>query len=84
MKVRILVYPRQELLDPQGQAVGAALRRGGFSKVQKVRVGKCFFVDLDVANMEHARKEAEQMAADLLANPVTEEFLIELPEDQGP
>ncbi len=82
MKVRVLVYPRREILDPQGQAVRAALERAGFQGVGEVRVGKSFILELGAVDAEHAELEARRMAEDLLANPVVEEFHVEVIEDQ--
>ena len=46
MKARVLVYPRREVLDPQGRAIQQALGRVGFSGVIDVRAGKTFAIEL--------------------------------------
>lgn len=83
MKARILVYPRPEILDPQGKAIQTALERVGFGGVTSVRAGKSFDVELDAANEEEAREQAAAMCEKLLANPVVEDYSVELLESEG-
>ena len=78
MKARITVYPRPEVLDPQGKAVHQALSRVGFEKVSSVRVGKSFDVELDVRTKPQAMKMLEEMCQKLLANRVMEVYEIEI------
>ena len=47
MKARVTVYPRREILDPQGKAIRDALSRVGFAGVDDVRAGKSFEISLD-------------------------------------
>lgn len=83
MKARILVYPRAEILDPQGKAIQSALERVGFAGVGSVRAGKSFDVELDAANEKEAREQATEMCKKLLANPVVEDYSVELLEAEG-
>lgn len=83
MKARILVYPRPEILDPQGEAVKNALARVGFPEVEAVRVGKSFDVELGSAGAEEARQRLQEMCRKLLANPVVEDFSVELLDGGG-
>ena len=46
MKARVTVYPRREILDPQGKAIRDALSRVGFAGVDDVRAGKSFEISL--------------------------------------
>ncbi|KFL88712.1 Phosphoribosylformylglycinamidine synthase, PurS subunit [Acetobacter malorum] len=66
------------MLDPQGKAIGHALHTLGFPGVNDVRVGK--IIDLDVEGTDRAavQKQAEDMARDLLANLVIEDFTVEV------
>jgi phosphoribosylformylglycinamidine synthase len=70
--VRIDVMLKDEILDPQGQAVERALPQLGFEGVERVRVGK--HVELRVAAGDDLAARVESMAAKLLANPVIETF----------
>ncbi len=79
MKAIVTVRLKREVLDPQGDAVSRALARQGFSHVRSVRVGKV--VELEIADgisAETAHAELAKMADALLANPVTEDYEIEL------
>ena len=78
VKARVTVYPRPEVLDPQGKAIGDALARLGFGQVREVRAGKSFDVVLEGVSGEAARELLDQMCSRLLANPVVEDFSIEL------
>lgn len=75
-RVHIRVVPRAGLLDPQGQAVVHALGVLGFGGVANVRVGKAIELDIDAATPADAERAARTMCERLLANPVTEDFLI--------
>ncbi len=71
-RVHIDVMLKDEILDPQGQAVERALPSLGFSGVQQVRIGKHIVVDLeDTADLD---TKIAQIADKLLANPVIERF----------
>ncbi len=78
MEVR--VTPRPGLLDPQGKAVQHALDSLGYEGVDSVRVGKLLVLELEADDAAAARARTEEMCRKLLANPVTEDFLIEVSE----
>ena len=75
-RVAIHVVPRKGLLDPQGKAVADALHTLGFGSVADVHVGRHLVLDVDAASESDARAETSRMCAQLLANPVTEDFEI--------
>jgi len=76
MTAVVTVRPRPGILDPQGLAVAEGLASLGHGGVASVRVGKVFEIELDEA--EDAQARVEQMARDLLANPVIEDFTVEV------
>jgi phosphoribosylformylglycinamidine synthase len=79
MKVRVYVSPKPTVLDPQGQAIQKALHSQGHSSVAAVRQGKFFEIALsDDIDRAAAAKEMEQIARDVLANPVIEEYRVEI------
>ena len=78
MKARVTVYPRREILDPQGKAILGALERIGFSDVKQVRAGKSFEIELGSDDAQEASEKLAQMCEKLLANTVVEEYQIEL------
>ena len=77
-RVHVRVMPRESLLDPQGQAVEHALTALGFGEAAGVRVGRA--IELEVAAQSRAEAEARvrQMCDKLLANPVTEDYLLQV------
>jgi phosphoribosylformylglycinamidine synthase subunit PurS len=83
MKARITVYPRREILDPQGKAIRDALARIGFGEVSAVRAGKSFELELRAADAAQAEQALRRMCEKLLANTVVEEYAFELLEE-GP
>ena len=71
------VRPRKEVRDPQGDAVAGALRSIGLT-VAGVRVGKEIVVRFDAPDERRAREMTETMGRELLANPVVEDFTVEI------
>ena len=77
--IRVHVVPREGVLDPQGQAVAGGLKNLGFEGLTEVRVGTVIDVTLDrEIDREAATKLGTDMSEALLANPVTEDFEIEI------
>jgi phosphoribosylformylglycinamidine synthase subunit PurS len=62
--------------DPQGDAIASASRRLGFDQVAGVRQGKRFEVEVDGPADDAALARVTELAAELLANPVIEEFTV--------
>ena len=79
-RLEIRVIPRPGLLDPEGKAIQNALHSLDYEHVHDVRVGKLLYLDVEAASNEEARKGADAMCRRLLANPVTEDFEIEVQE----
>jgi phosphoribosylformylglycinamidine synthase PurS subunit len=79
MKARVFVSPKTSVLDPQGQAIRAALRGLGYAAIADVRQGKIFELAIaDGVPREQALKDLETIAHEVLANPVIEEYRVEL------
>ena len=78
MRAKIIVYPRREILDPQGKAICDALHRVGFEQVKDVRAGKSFQVELDAADPASAAQALREMCKKLLVNSVVEDFEVEV------
>ena len=79
-RLEIRVIPRPGLLDPEGKAIQNALHSLDYEHVHDVRVGKLLYLDVEAASNEEARKGADAMCRRLLANPVTEDFEIDVRE----
>lgn len=78
MKARVRVTLKTGVLDPQGKAIGNALAALGFTGFGEVRQGKLIEIDLDETDAARAREQVALMCAELLANPVIEDYAIEL------
>jgi phosphoribosylformylglycinamidine synthase len=74
--------PREGLLDPQGQAVEHALSALGFDEAGGVRVGRAIELEVAAKSRDEAETRARQMCDKLLANPVTEDYLLQVEEDR--
>lgn len=79
-RLEVRVIPRPGLLDPEGKAIQNALHSLDYQQVHEVRVGKLLYLDVEAASEDEARKGAQAMCERLLANPVTEDFEIEVQE----
>lgn len=78
MKVRVEVTRRPEIADPQGTTIKRALHDLGQTSVSEVRVNRVFHLDVDGTDPDAVRSNVEEMCRQLLANPVLEDFEIEL------
>ncbi len=74
MSLSIKVRLKRDVRDPQGEAVRQALHALGFDSVKDVRIGK--LIEVDVPELDAATGEA--MCRKLLANPVLEDFEVEV------
>lgn len=77
-KVHVTLKP--VVLDPQGQAIQGGLRSLGFDGVQSVRAGKYLEIKLEAPDRQEAERLVNEMCARLLANPVIEEYRLEVVE----
>ena len=77
-KATISITLRPSILDPEGQTIHHALANLGYDQVDQVRMGKRAEVWIDEEDEEAARDVAREACEKLLANPVTENFEIEL------
>lgn len=78
MKARVRVTFKPSVLDPQGKAIGNALASLGFTGIGEVRQGKLIELDLAETDPARARDQVEAMCRALLANPVIEDYTIEI------
>jgi len=74
LRVRVLIRPKEGILDPQGQAVERALPALGYEGVSNVHVGR--MVELDVPDGDVPARVAE-MCEKLLSNPLIESYEVE-------
>ena len=77
-QARVLVHLRPSVLDPAGEATKGAAIRLGVDGISKLRIGKAVELDIDAPNEEEARRRLELLSDRLLANPVIENWSLEL------
>ncbi|HPE29615.1 MAG TPA: phosphoribosylformylglycinamidine synthase subunit PurS [Parvularculaceae bacterium] len=78
MKAKIHITLKPGVLDPQGKAIEGALKGLGFDGLSNVRQGKEIEITLAETDEAAARAKVEEMCKKLLANPVMENYAIEL------
>ena len=70
MKARVLIRPKEGILDPQGKAVERALPALGFDGIHDVRVGRLVELEADDP------AKLEDLCEKLLANTLIEDYEI--------
>lgn len=81
MKANVYVTLKPSVLDPQGKAIHHSVESLGFGGIGDIRQGKFFEIALDPSVSEtDARAAVEQIAKDVLANPVIEDYRVEIDE----
>jgi phosphoribosylformylglycinamidine synthase len=71
------------VLDPAGEATRAAASRLGVDGISKLRIGKAVEVELTAPDAQTARQQLELLSDRLLANPVIEDWSLELKDDSN-
>jgi phosphoribosylformylglycinamidine synthase len=80
-KVRVTLRP--SILDPQGKAVEHAVATLGVDGVKDVRIGKYVEFMVDRSTEAEVRKTAEEVCRRLLANPVMEDYHLDIEQRNG-
>ena len=79
MKAKVYVTLKEGILDPQGKAIQHSLESIGFSEALDIRQGKMFEITLEEGTSKaEAEKRVAEMAEKILANPVMENFRVEV------
>jgi phosphoribosylformylglycinamidine synthase PurS subunit len=78
MKARVTVTLKSGVLDPQGKAIEGALKSLGLGGVASVRQGKVFDIEIEGGDRAKAEAALKNAAEKLLANPVIENYRIEV------
>jgi phosphoribosylformylglycinamidine synthase len=78
--VQIHVTPRPGILDPEGETIGRALAALGFEGVSEVRAGRLITLRLEAGGAEAARATATEMCQRLIANPIIEDYSVQVEE----
>ena len=82
-KGTVTVWLKEGIFDPQGAAVKGSLEAMGFKEVQEVRIGKNIVIRLEAQEAGEAEDLLDEMARQLLANPVTEAYRVHVEEEKA-
>jgi len=77
-QARVLVRLRPSVLDPAGEAARGAASRLGVDGISKLRIGKAVELEIEAADAAEARSQIELLSDRLFANPVIEDWSLEL------
>jgi phosphoribosylformylglycinamidine synthase len=80
VKAKVIVMPKEAVLDPQGSAVRDAMRHLGMPEVRSVRIGKYMEIDIEGRDGD-LESRLHRLCSDLLSNPVIEDY--ELQKDES-
>ncbi len=84
MRAIVRVTLKKSVLDPQGQAIHQALRTLGYESIREIRQGKYFEIEVDDAvSPDEGRALLERIAREVLANPVLEDYEVEVETEGG-
>jgi phosphoribosylformylglycinamidine synthase len=78
LKVTITVDRRPEIADPEGTTVKRALHDLGFTEIESVRMDRVIHLEVDGDDDEEVETRVEEMCKQLLANPVLEDFKVQI------
>ena len=77
-QARVLVRLRPSVLDPAGEASRSAAKRLGIDGISKLRIGKVIELEIAAPNEQEAKRKLELLSDRLLANPVIEDWDLDL------
>ena len=78
MRVTVTIDRRPEIADPEGTTVKRALHDLGFNEASSVRMDRVIHLDVEGDDPDQVRARVEEMCRQLLANPVLEDFSVEV------
>jgi len=78
MRVEVRVKLKDQVLDPQGEAIRRVLAGLGYREIEQVRVGKLMLIEIAAEDAAAARARVEQACREVLANTVIEDFEVRL------
>ncbi len=77
-KARVIITLKKTIMDAQGQTVEKALHNLGYQGVQNLRMGKYVEMEVNGSPREKLAAQVDEMCRKLLANPIIEDFSVEL------
>ena len=78
-EAEVVVMPKEEVADPQGQAIEAAVNRSDLGReksiqLEDVRVGKVIRLRLQATDRASAEQAVDTLADQILTNPNIESY----------
>ncbi|MDD3150273.1 MAG: phosphoribosylformylglycinamidine synthase subunit PurS [Candidatus Gastranaerophilales bacterium] len=80
-RANIITYLKDEVKDPQGEAVSMVLKNLDLADNSSIRVGKYFVLELDAENIDEFSEKIEKIGGEILSNPLIENFEIQKVEE---
>jgi phosphoribosylformylglycinamidine synthase len=77
-KARVVITLKKTIMDAQGQTVEKALHNLGYEGVHNLRMGKFIEMEVNGAPEERLASQLDEMCRKLLANPIIEDFRVEI------
>jgi phosphoribosylformylglycinamidine synthase len=77
-KARVIITLKKTIMDAQGQTVEKALHNLGYQGVQNLRMGKYMEMEVNGSPKERLAAQVDEMCRKLLANPIIEDFSVEI------
>lgn len=81
MKAIVKIKLKNGILDPQGKAVNNALHHLGYGEIEDVRIGKLVELKISGSDIKNIQQRIQEASHKLLANPVIEDYEIEIVEE---
>jgi phosphoribosylformylglycinamidine synthase len=79
-KARLIITLKKTIMDAQGQTVEKALHNLGYEGVHNLRIGKYLEMEVNGAPRDQLSAQLDEMCRKLLANPIIEDFRVEIEE----
>ena len=80
MRVSVEITRRPEIADPEGTIIMRALTDLGHRDIEAVRVDRVIHLNMTGDDPDQVKLRVEEMCRQLLANPVLEDFRVEVSE----
>ncbi len=77
-KAKIYITLKKTIMDAQGQTVQTALQHLGYEEAKALRIGKYLELELEGGDPSCYQARVQEMCAKLLANPIIEEYKVEI------
>jgi phosphoribosylformylglycinamidine synthase len=78
VKVTVTINRRPQIADPEGTTVKRALQDLGYTETREVRMDRVIHLDVDGDDPDTVRSRVEEMCKQVLANPVLEDYEVEI------